>query len=308
MKLSIVATLYNSANYIEEFCRRASGAAVQLVGEDFEIVLVNDGSPDISLDVAIGICEQIPELRIVDLSRNFGHHKAMMAGLTHAQGERIFLIDVDLEESPEWLLDFSAQLEREQCDVVYGVQKSRKGGLFERWSGEIYYRLLDRFLSFRHPRNITTARLMTRDYVAALLQHNEREIVISGLWYITGFNQMEQVVEKKSTSKTTYSLIRKISHLVNVVTSFSSKPLISIFFAGVAIFSGSLVYAAYLIIRRLFFSIPVDGYTSIMVSVWLLGGLTILFVGVVGIYLSKVFAETKRRPLFIVRGVYGQRE
>lgn len=308
MQLSIVATLYNSARYIDEFCQRAAAAARQLVGDDFEIVLVNDGSPDNSVDVAISLCDRLPFLRVVDLSRNFGHHRAMMAGLAHARGERIFLIDVDLEESPEWLLDFAGQMADEHCDVVYGVQKSRKGGWFERWSGEIYYRLIDQLLSFKHPRNITTARLMTRGYVDALLLHHEREIVISGLWYITGFKQVQRVVEKKSTSTTTYSLLRKFSHLVNVVTSFSSKPLIAIFFCGVAIFSGSLVYAAYLVMRRLFFAIPVDGWTSLMVSVWLLGGLTILFVGVVGIYLAKVFAETKQRPLFIVKGTYGQRD
>ncbi|MDF1581251.1 MAG: glycosyltransferase family 2 protein [Desulfuromonadales bacterium] len=304
MKLSIVATLYNSARYIDEFCQRAADAARQLVGDDFEIVLVNDGSPDNSVDVAISLCDRLPFLRVVDLSRNFGHHKAMMAGLTHARGERVFLIDVDLEESPEWLLDFATQMEQEQCDVVYGVQKRRKGGWFERWSGDLYYRLIDLLLNFAHPRNITTARLMNLSYVEALLLHGEREIVISGLWYITGFKQTEHIVEKKSTSKSTYSLIHKFSHLVNVVTSFSSKPLIAIFFSGMTIFSCSLVYAAYLVFIRLFLSLPVDGWTSIMVSVWLLGGLTILFVGVIGIYLSKVFAETKQRPLFIVKDVY----
>ncbi|MDG5467830.1 glycosyltransferase family 2 protein [Deltaproteobacteria bacterium IMCC39524] len=305
MKLSIVATLYNSAGYIEEFCLRAADAAVQLVEDSYEIVLVNDGSPDNSLDVAVRLSEQNPHLKVVDLSRNFGHHKAMMAGLTYARGEKVFLLDVDLEESPEWLPDFSAQMEQEKCDVVYGVQESRKGGWFERWSGELYYRFLDQLLSFKHPRNITTARLMTRRYLDSLLLHHECEIVISGLWLITGFKQSQQIVQKQSTSKTTYSFYRKLSHLVNVVTSFSSKPLKTIFLSGVAIFSCSLAYTTYLVLRRLFFLIPVDGYTSIMVSVWLLGGLTILFVGIVGIYLSKVFSETKQRPLFIVRSVYG---
>ena len=256
MKLSIVSTLYNSSLHLKEFCSRSSDVAHQLVGDDYEIILVNDGSPDNSLDVAIQLCNENPHLVVIDLSRNFGHHKAMMAGLTHAKGESVFLIDVDLEESPEWLMDFSAQMEREQCDVVYGLQKSRKGGWFEKWSGELYYRLIDQLLNFRHPRNITTARLMTRRYVEALLLHHEREIVISCLWHITGFRQSFQVIEKKSSSQTTYDLIRKISHLVNVVTSFSSKPLILIFFSGVAIFSCSLVYAAYMVVLRLFLRYP----------------------------------------------------
>jgi len=134
MKLSIVATLYQSAPYITEFRQRASAAARQLVGEDFEIVLVNDGSPDNSLDLAVQLTQSDDHVVVVDLSRNFGHHKAMVAGLEQAQGERIFLIDTDLEEEPEWLLDFSSIMAAESADVVYGVQQTRKGNWFERWS------------------------------------------------------------------------------------------------------------------------------------------------------------------------------
>ena len=304
MKLSIVATLYNSSRYIEEFCRRAADAARQLAGNEYEIILVNDGSPDDSLNVAIQLSEVDPHLVVVDLSRNFGHHKAMMAGLSYALGEKIFLIDVDLEESPEWLLNFSAQMEQEQSDVVYGVQKSRKGGWFEKLSGEIYYWLLNLMLSMDHPKNITTARLMTKRYVDALLLHKEREIVMSGLWLITGFDQRQQLVDKKSHSRTTYGFLRKLSHLVNIVTSFSNKPLVFIFFVGLSIFIGSLVYTLYLIVNQVFFHITVDGWTSIMVSVWFLGGMTILFIGVIGIYLSKIFSETKQRPLTIEKRIY----
>lgn len=306
MKLSIVATLYQSAPYVEEFHRRASAAARELVGDDYEIVLVNDGSPDNSMELAVQLTERDAHVVVVDLSRNFGHHQAMMAGLTLARGERIFLIDVDLEEEPEWLLDFHDQLQKDGCDVVYGVQKRRKGKFFERWSGELYYRLIDRLLSFRHPRNITTARLMKKEYVAALLLHAERQIVISGLWFITGFKQNEQTVVKKSHKKSSYSLGRKLMLLVDVITSFSPKPLIWIFFAGCSIFSLAFFYGIYLIVLRLFFSISVDGFTSIMVSIWFLGGLIILFIGLIGIYLSKIYYETKQRPLFIIRSIYGR--
>src|SRR5690242_13778535 len=127
MKLSIVATLYKSEQYIDEFCKRASNVAEQLAGTDYEIILVNDGSPDDSLIKAIQLTEQNPHIMVVDLSRNFGHHKAMMTGLAHATGNNIFLIDSDLEEEPEWLISFAKQMHDSQCDVVYGVQKRRKG-------------------------------------------------------------------------------------------------------------------------------------------------------------------------------------
>jgi putative glycosyltransferase len=139
MKLSIVATLYQSAPYIPEFLRRAAASASELVGDDYEIVLVNDGSPDDSLAVAVAATAQDPHLRVVDLSRNFGHHKAMMTGLAHARGELVYLLDSDLEEEPEWLARFAARLRELDCDVVYGVQVTRKGEWFERWSGQLYY-------------------------------------------------------------------------------------------------------------------------------------------------------------------------
>jgi putative glycosyltransferase len=304
MKLSIVSTLYKSAAYITEFHQRASSAARQLVGEEYEIILVNDGSPDNSLDIAVQLTKTDSHLVVIDLSRNFGHHKAMMTGLAQTGGERIFLIDIDLEEDPEWLISFSEQMDLEKCDVVYGVQEKRKGNWFESWSGELYYRMLDLMLSIHHPRNITTARLMDKHYVEALLLHKEREIVISGLWFITGFKQQSQMVRKKSHSKTTYSIFHKFSHLTNVVTSFSFKPLLFIFFTGLILSTLSFSYAFFLVFNRFFFSKSLAGWTSVMVSVWLLGGISILFIGVIGIYLSKIFIETKQRPFTIIKDIY----
>lgn len=306
MKLSIVATLYQSAAYIAEFYERSSAAAQELVGDDFEIVLVNDGSPDNSLEIAVQLTKMDSHVVVVDLSRNFGHHKAMMAGLAHTKGEKIFLIDSDLEEDPSWLIRFSEQMDSEKCDVVYGVQETRKGGWFEKWSGEFYYWIIDWMLDMHHPRNISTVRLMSRQYVDSLLLHEERALVISGLWIITGYRQHSQIVIKKSSSPSTYSVMHKLSHFVNTITSFSSKPLIAIFFTGLAIFLSSLFYVSVIIINRLFFSIPLDGWTSIMASIWLLGGITISFIGVIGIYLSKIFTETKQRPNVIIKDIYGE--
>lgn len=306
MKLSIVATLYQSAPYIEEFFCRAEAVAQKFADDDYEIILVNDGSPDNSLALAIRIIESNPRGIVVDLSRNFGHHKAMMTGLAHANGEQVFLIDSDLEEEPEWLLSFSDQMSRECCDVVYGIQERRKGGFFERWSGQWFYRLFRALTGLALPENVVTARLMTRRYVAALLRHDEREVFMAGLWHITGFDQRSQAIKKHSTCKTTYTFRRKISVLVNSVTSFSNAPLIGIFYIGIAISVAAGAYTTYLVINRLILARPLSGWTSVMASIWLLGGLIISFIGVVGIYLSKIYSEIKRRPYTIVRQVYGR--
>jgi putative glycosyltransferase len=276
--------------------------------DDYEIVLVNDGSPDKSLVLAVHLAELDSHVIVVDLSRNFGHHKAMMTGLSHSYGEQVFLIDSDLEEEPEWLLSFSAQMERDRCDVVYGVQDQRRGGLFERWSGEWFYRFFRMLTGLTLPENIVTARLMTRRYVDALLRHDEREVFLAGLWHITGFDQRSQTIKKHNTSGTTYTLRRKMSVLVNSVTSFSNAPLKAIFYVGVAISLLAGGYTTYLIINWLFLAQPLSGWTSVMASIWLLGGSIISFIGVIGIYLSKIFSETKHRPYTIVRQIYGKKE
>jgi putative glycosyltransferase len=304
MKLSIVATLYQSAPYINEFYARASTAARQLVGEEFEIVLVNDGSPDTSLDLAIKLTEQDSHVVVIDLSRNFGHHKAMMTGLAHAKGELVFLIDSDLEEEPEWLLSFDEQMKQERCDVVYGTQGKRRGGAFENASGAAFYKLFRKLTGINQPDNIVTARLMTQRYVEALLGHGERELNIGGLWVITGFKQATQLVRKHSTSPTSYTLSGKFGHLVNAVTSFSSLPLVYTFYSGLFISISALLYIAYLFLRYFFIASPPSGYTSLIASVWFFSGLIILFLGVQGIYLSKIFSEVKQRPYTIIRHIY----
>ena len=306
MKLSIVTTLYCSAPYIQEFCQRVERAAQEIAADDYEIVLVNDGSPDNSLDLAVQLYKTDPHLVVVDLSRNFGHHKAMMTGLQYARGDHVFLIDIDLEENPDWLLTFQEQISNESCDVVYGVQEQRKGGWFERWSGECFYRLFNLLTSLDLPRNVVTARLMSRRYVEALLQYREREVFLGGLWHIAGFEQHAQVVTKHHNSETTYTFIKKISILINSITSFSNAPLIGIFYVGLLISFLSCLYICFLVISWLFFTKPLSGWTSVMASIWLIGGLIISFIGVVGIYLAKIFSETKQRPYTIVRQVYAR--
>jgi putative glycosyltransferase len=304
MNISIVATLYQSARYIAEFHERATASARHLAGDDYEIIFVNDGSPDNSLDIAVRLSEIDSHVVVVDLSRNFGHHKAMMTGLEHAKGENIFLIDSDLEEEPEWLIDFAERKANDNCDVVYGIQEQRKGGLFERWSGQWFYTIFRMLTNVELPRNLTTARLMSRRYVDALLRHKEREINIAGLWQITGFEQHPFVVRKHSFSKTTYTFRRKMAHLVNAITSFSNVPLVFIFNVGLSIFALSACYTGYLLLTWLFFAKPLNGWTSVMASIWILGGLIISFIGIVGIYVSKIFTETKQRPSTIVRAIY----
>jgi putative glycosyltransferase len=305
LKLSIVTTLYNSSAYVREFYARAVGAAQQLTGE-FEIIFANDGSPDDAFAQVLDLHRSDPRVVGVDLSRNFGHYKAIMTGLSFARGEHVFLIDSDLEEDPALLTQFAAEMQRRGCDVVYGVQASRKGGWFERSSGALFWWLFNRLSPVPVPANLTTARLMTRRYVRNLLRFREREVFLAGLWSMTGFEQVPLTVSKGSRGGSSYTLRRKLSVLVNSITSFSNVPLIAIFHFGVVISLAAFGYLVFLVLKWGLQEEPVLGWTSVIASIWLLGGLIISFLGVIGIYLSKVFAETKRRPYTVIRKVWRQ--
>lgn len=306
MFLSIVTTLHRSAGHLDAFHARMVRTA-ETFG-DFEIVLVNDGSPDESLQKALEIRAGDPRVVVVDLSRNFGHHKTMMTGLAQARGERLFLIDCDLEEEPELLSGFDEEMRRTGADVVFGVQARRKEGPVERWSGDLFFRLFNLLSDDQITPNLSTVRLMTRRYVDALLAHRERSINIGGLWVVTGFSQVAVPIHKAARGLTSYTFARRVDVFVNAVTSFSDKPLRLIFYLGMAIFLFALVAALVLVVRRVFLGVLLAGWPSLMVSVWLLGGLTLFSLGVIGIYLQKVFLETKQRPYTIVRAVHGGNE
>lgn len=303
MDISIVTTLYGSSDYIPAFYGRAKAAAEKIT-DRYEIIFVNDGSPDDSLSRSLAVQKADPRVTVVDLSRNFGHHKAMMAGLSYAKGKKVFLIDSDLEEEPELLESFNKKLTESGADVVYGVQDKRKGPLFERLSGAIFFKLFNLLSATKLPSNLVTARLMTRRYVQSLLEYKEREILIAGLWELAGYRQIPTTIVKGSKGVSSYNLSRKIGNFVQAVTSFSDRPLSLILYVGLLISLCSALYISYLIYRTFVHGIPVPGYASVLVSIWFLGGLTILFIGVVGIYLAKVYLETKGRPSAIVRDVY----
>lgn len=305
VKLAVVTTTYCSRAYLDEFHQRCAAAAAQ-VSDDVEFIYVNDGSPDDSLDVALRLHAADPRVVVVDLSRNFGHHRAILAGLAATRAERVFLIDCDLEESPEWLVDFSRALDADPgLDVVFGVQERRKGGLFERASGGLFWKLFNALSGLSIPENAITVRLMSRRYVEALLAHGETEVFLGGLLQMVGFRQLPVTVQKRSRGATTYSLRRKLALLVHAVTSFSAVPVTLIFYLGIFVAFASFLMATGLVIRKLFWGdITLVGWTSLMVSIWFLSGLLMMSMGVVGMYVSRVFLEVKRRPRAIVRALH----
>ena len=306
MVLSIVTPLYKSAPYIDEFYTRISAEAKKIT-DDYEIIFVDDGSPDDSLNKVVSLYEKDSKVKVIELSRNFGHHKAIMTGLAHAKGEFVFLIDSDLEEEPELLTQFWEELHKEKdLDVVYGVQESRKGGWFEQWSGNVFYKAFNFFSGIKIPKNFLTVRLMTQAYVSNLVSFQEKEVVFSILTVLTGFKTKELSVKKLSNSPTTYTFIIKLKLLFKIITASSSKPLWLAFNFGLIVTASSLFYIVYLIYRKFVFNIVIDGWTSVMVSISFFGGIIIFFLGITGIYLAEIFMEVKNRPLTIIKKIYKQ--
>lgn len=303
MKLSIVTTMYCSAPYLDEFYKRTCAAA-EKVTNDFEIIFVNDGSPDESLEIILGYFNRDKRIRIIDLSRNFGHHQAAMTGLAHAKGDMIFLIDCDLEENPEWLEMFYGEMEKTGADVVFGAQIARKGQLFERVTGKIFYHLFNLLSQYSLPDNFLTVRLMKRKYVSSLLEHKERELFLGGICVLTGYKQIAVRVNKGFRAGSTYSLKRKVSLFVSSITSFSNKPLLYIFYLGTIISFVSCIATIFIILNKILFGGLLLGWPSLIASIWFMCGMIIFCLGIIGIYLSKIFMETKQRPLTIVKVDY----
>lgn len=302
MKISFVTTIYKSAGAIKELTERAALAAGKL-GLDHEIVFVNDASPDNGLSVARALAHEDPHVVVVDLSRNFGQHRALWTGMTYATGDLVMILDGDLEEDPLWAVQFYEAMQTSACDVVYGIQASPKGSLSYRVGRGAFYRLLDSLTAFDFPKDVATARLMTRRYVDALKMFEERELFLVGIMHVAGFAQLGVAVNKASLSPTTYNYRKLALLFLNAITSFSVVPLIIIFVIGVVIFAASILVICYFVLSKLLGGIGVEGWVSVMAAVSLSLGLNLLVNGIIAIYLSTIFLEVKRRPLAIVREV-----
>lgn len=304
MQLSIVSTLYYSAPFLDEFLRRMTLSAEQIT-PDYELILVNDGSPDDALQKAISAKQHNSRLRVIDLSRNFGHHEAGMVGLAHAQGETVFLIDCDLEEAPELLNDFWQQLQsRPELDMVYGVQAQRKGGWFERQSGQLFYALFNALSDIKIAPNVLTVRLMKKNFVDNLTAYPERKLFVGGIMAHVGFNQQAVVVTKLSKATTTYTLARQLKLLITSITSFSSKPLEYLFFLGGMVLFSALLFMLILIIKAIIFGVTLSMPTTILLAATVVTGSIMTCTGLLGLYIANIQTETKQRPRAIIKRIY----
>lgn len=304
MKISVVTPLYRSAPYIEELCARLKETIAKIGADQCEIVLINDASPDDDLAVAKRVADTDPHVSVIDLSRNFGQHSALMTGLRHADGDLVFILDSDLEEEPEWMALFHAEMARTGSDVVFGVNTAAKGNVPYRLGRRLFYAALRMLSGVQFPQDVVTARLMSRRYVNSLLEYSEREMFLAGIWHMVGFSQLPVAVQKRKSSSTTYTLWRLVSLFVNGVTSFSTRPLVAVSVVGLIFSAIALLFTGWVVVRQVVYGVAAEGWASVMAAVLVVGGTIMFFNGLIAIYVAKIFIEVKNRPMTTIREIY----
>jgi putative glycosyltransferase len=292
---------------VPEFYRRCREAALRLT-PDYEFVFVDDGSPDNAAHAVEQLAAADPRVRLVQLSRNFGQHPAMLEGLRQTTGDYVFLLDADLEDEPEWLDRFYTTLTThpDQPDVVYGYMQDRKGAWFERVSGSLFYGLMRLIGAVELPPNVQALRLMRREYVQALDAFGERHLWLAAVMQLAGFRQLGLPVEKRSRGSSSYTSTKRMRQALDAVLSFSNQPLVLISLLGSGIMLVAFGVLIWLLVKKFLLEHDIEGYASLMASVWFLGGLITMAIGITGLYVGKVFIEVKRRPRVIVRRVVGR--
>lgn len=303
-KLSIVIPCYNESENLAHLHARCTAAAASVVGDSYELVLVDDGSRDATWPMLRELAGRDARVVAVRLSRNFGHQLALSAGLSLARGARILVIDADLQDPPE-LLPQMMQAADHGADVVYGQRSSRQGeSWFKRATASIFYRLLRRLTDVDIPADTGDFRLMTRRVADLLADMPEQHRFVRGMVSWIGMKQVPVRYQRdeRTAGRTHYPFRRMLRLAVDAVTSFSIRPLRIASLIGLTFGALGLAGVAYAIAGWAA-GATVPGWTSVMVVVLMLGGIQLAVIGILGEYLGRLYLETKRRPLYIVQEV-----
>jgi dolichol-phosphate mannosyltransferase len=299
---SVVAPVFNEVQGIERFHERCS-AALTKTGVAYEIVYVDDGSRDGSWGALERLAARDPRVRLVRLSRNFGHQSAISAGLADAAGDTVIVIDADLQDPPETIPELIARW-RSGADIVYAVRRRREGeSSFKRATSAVFYRVLRWLADVDLPLDAGDFRLMSRRAVDALLAMPEHDRYVRGMVAWIGFetDRVEYERDARFAGETKYPLSRMVRFALDGIVGFSMRPLRLATWLGLLVSAAAFVLAVFLVIARLQGHIPVQGWTSLAVLVLLVGGVQLVTIGVIGEYMARIYNEVRGRPLFLVR-------
>jgi polyisoprenyl-phosphate glycosyltransferase len=299
--LSIVVPLRDEERALPQLYERLS-AVLERIGRPAEIVFVNDGSRDGSLAMLEGLQRTDPRVAVLNLSRNFGKEIATTAGLDHARGEAVVVIDADLQDPPELIVELVAAWQ-EGVDVVYAQRRSRAGeGMGKRATAALFYRLMRRIGPAPIPADVGDFRLMSRRVVDAVSRMREQHRFMKGLFAWVGFSSRAVLYDRapRYAGRSKWGWWKLWNLALEGITSHTVLPLKMATFLGLVVALGAAGYLLEVVIRTLVWGNPVAGYPSLMAVVLLLGSAQLMTLGVMGEYLGRIFNETKRRPLYVV--------
>lgn len=306
--ISLVVPFYNESEVIDAFFREVSPVLRNIADADYEIVCVNDGSTDSTLDHLLAACAANPRIKVIDLSRNFGKEAAMTAGIDAAMGEAVIPFDADLQDPPE-AIPAMVEKWREGFDVVLAKRAERQTDTYaKRSSAALFYRVHNAISDIQIPANAGDFRLMSRPAVDALKQLPENRRFMKGLFAWIGFRtaEIEYSRRPRAAGKTKFSGWKLWNFAIEGMTSFSTLPLRIWTYIGGVTAAFAMLYSAYLILRTLIRGVDIPGYASIITAVLFLGGVQLIGIGVIGEYIGRMYVETKRRPIYIIRKIYQQ--
>jgi len=300
--LSVVVPVYNEEDVLREFHARLA-RVLDPLPMTAEIVYVNDGSSDGTLALLQALREADPRIAILDLSRNFGKELALTAGLDYACGDAVVVIDADLQDPPELIPDMLSEWQK-GYDVVYMQRRSRRGETWlKRFTAFAFYKVMSRLGQIPIPENVGDFRLLDRRAVLALRRLREENRFMKGLFAWIGYAQKALPYDRdeRFAGSTKWNYLRLWRLSLEGITSFSTTPLKLASYLGMLTAGGAFLFGVWIVVKTLLFGEPVRGYPTMMVVILFLGGVQLIAIGILGEYIGRMFMETKRRPLYLLK-------
>jgi dolichol-phosphate mannosyltransferase len=311
IRFTIVIPVYNEEDNIAELHERLTVTMDTILKEeasdsDYEMIFVDDGSTDNSWLTIREMNAADPRIKGISFSRNFGHHKAIAAGLDYATGDFVILMDGDLQDPPEEIPKLYSRI-KEDYDIVYAIRETRDDSLGKKFASKLFHRVFQTVAKVDIDPNSGIFRIINRKVVNALQKCEERSRFIIGLMGWAGFKKTGVLTKREArhSGKTKYNFVKSVILALDFITSFSYSPLRLAAYLGAIIAMISFVIGIFMLIKKIFFGIPAYGFTTIIVSVLFIGGVQLIILGILGEYIGRIFTEVQKRPVYLLRDQLG---
>lgn len=302
--ISLIIPCYNEEESIKICYNEINKVIEKMSEQDFEIIFIDDGSKDKTLSILKNLSNKDKRVKYLSFSRNFGKEAGMYAGLKYSKGDYVAIMDVDLQDPPEKIIEMYDIINNENYDCVALYTKSHKGyGFFRKHLTDIWYKLIDKISDFKQMPGARDYRLMTRQMVDSIVSMPEYNRYIKGIFGYVGYNTkwLSYEAPNRIAGTSKYSIRKLINYALEGIIFFSTKPLIISAYVGLLFCLISFISIIVIIIRTLIYGNPVSGWPSMVCIILFLSGIQLLFLGIIGLYLSRVYTEVKKRPVYIVK-------